>query len=197
VEYPKITVTGGEPGTADRVANTVNDRLNAMIDVFARGAIDVEGVPVEQLFDSIAGDSRTTSPTWGRYLSVVLDESTNLGGAHPNNRSIGLVFDTRTGDRVQPSDIFSDLDAASSVVRAALVRSRAGTPGPVTAQDVAAVSLRPGDDGTTTPLTWYPTDEGLGVVVDQDSVVAYVLGPIEATVPWAQFAGLLRPGVSP
>jgi hypothetical protein len=192
VEYPVVSASGGGPAAAKLVATSVEAQVNTMIAVFGTAAEYTETVPAERLFDTIGADSTS----WGRYVSVVLDESTSLGGAHPSNRSVGLVFDATTGDRVQPGDVFTDLERASVLVREALVASRAGTEGPVSTQDVASVSLRPGDDGTTAPLTWYPTDKGLEVVVDQGSVVAYALGPIEATVPWAQLRSLLAPGAT-
>lgn len=131
--------------------------------------------------------------TWRRYWSVRFDRSMALGGPHPMTESASATFDTVTGARVLTTDLFTDVVQVADVVRAALLASR--TDGSLTGYDLAAISLRPAEDGSTPLVNCYPTAAGLYCLVDQGNLTPYAAGRIEATVPWPRLAPLLRPGV--
>jgi len=105
-----------------------------------------------------------------------------------------LVFDTRTGERVLPTDLFTDVDKVTAVVRAALVATH---PDKVTADQLASLSLQPSEAGSTTPLSCDPTDDGLHCLVDDGALTPGYQGRLEATVPWNRLTGFLAPGVTP
>lgn len=177
-----VMVTGGRRGVASAIASAMGRHITGLRLAFvaqAAGEAQVGGVPGSSVFDAVTGSSARSV----HYLSIRLDESVNLGGAHPGNVTHAYVFDMASGREVIVATLFRSTAATNRAIRAALVASnrRVGlTPG-----EVAGLSIVPDRKGRTAPLSCYPTGPGLHCVVDQGAVLSYAAGGLEATVPWA------------
>ncbi len=100
----------------------------------------------------------------------------------------------RTGRTVRTADLFTDPKAVDRLVRATLLTT--GDPvGTLTEADVAPLSIVPGSDGSTSPLSCWPEKQGLTCTVDQGTVLPHAAGPLPAVVPWKDLGGVLRDGV--
>ncbi|HKT00574.1 MAG TPA: hypothetical protein VJT31_13650 [Rugosimonospora sp.] len=193
VVVPVPAVTAADPQAAPRVSGVIDASLADAVTAF-RNRSDA-GITFGS--SARAMSERITvadTATWHHYLSVRFDTSMEVGQEHPLNESFALTFDTATGARVLSTDLFTDISRTTAVVRGALLASR--TDGSLAGFDLATVSLRPSEAGTTTPLTCYPAPAGLRCLVDQGSLAPFAAGRIEATVPWDQLTSLLRPGTS-
>jgi hypothetical protein len=189
VTMPQPLVTADDPGVADRVTEVIERHVADAVDAFRNRTAEnlAQGGSAAHLSARITA---ADTVTWRRYLSVRLDSSAEVGDEHPVNESVALTFDTGTSDQVLPTDLFLDVDRAAAVVRDALRSSR------TVGYDLAAVSLRPSEAGTTTPLSCYPAPAGLHCLLDQNTLAPYAAGRLEATVPWDRLTPLLRPGVA-
>jgi hypothetical protein len=142
-----------------------------------------------------------TASSWRQFLTVRFDDteegwlSAADGSLQVVRQHAALVFDTTTGARVLPPDLFSDLDRAGAIVRAGLVASYRTHR--VTADQLATLSLKPSAAGLTTPLTCYPATAGLQCVVDDGSLTPDYAGPLETTIPWRALATVLQPPLQP
>lgn len=192
VAVPVAAVHAADPLAAQRVSTAIEQKLADAVSAFKNRAssnIDLGSDPRKMYARITVGDTTT----WHHYLSVRFDSWTGVGQEHPVNESFALTFDTATGARIVSTDLFTDITKAGALVRGALLASR--TDGSLAGYDLATLSLRPSEDGSTIPLTCYPTAAGLHCLVDQWSLTPYEVGRIEATVPWQRLAALLRPGV--
>jgi hypothetical protein len=180
-----VSVTGGRPGVARAVATAMARHVTALRTSFTTVAADedvVGGVPGTTVFDAVSGLSARSV----HYLSIRIDESVNLGGAHPANVSHAYVFDLATGREIRVAKLFVSPAATDRAVRAALVAANQRVV--LTRADVAELSIVPDRHGSTGPLSCYPTGPGLHCIVDQGGVLGYAAGPLEATVPWRSLA---------
>lgn len=192
VGVPVAEVHAVDPLAAKRVSDVIEEKLAYAVTVFENEAsenLDLGDDPRRMSQRITVGDT----VTWNHYLSVRFDSTNEVGLEHPTNESIVLTFDTATGARILSTDLFTDIDRASALVRSGLLASR--TDGSLDGFDLAAVSLQPSEEGSTTPLHCYPAPTGLHCLVDQWSLAPYEAGRIEATIPWQRLAPLLRPGV--
>jgi hypothetical protein len=191
VVVPVPEVHAANPRTAGRVSLVIEESLASIVSEFRNLASEsiTQGGSARHMSERITVADVTT---WHHYLSVRFDSSGDDGGQYPLNESTALTFDTRTGARILPTDMFTDIARATSVVRAGLLASR--TDGSLNGFDLSALSLQPSEAGTTTPLSCYPAPAGLHCLVDQGSLAPYAAGRIEAIIPWPRLASLLRPG---
>lgn len=194
VVTPVPHVRAVDPQVAERVAQAVEQQLADVRNSF-RSRITDPGVTASGLPGTPRQEIVATTVTWRQFLTVRLDDTetdtitADDGSPRALKEHTALIVDTTTGERVLPPDLFTDLDRASAVVRAALVADHADH---VTADDLAPLSLRPSEAGTTTPLTCYPTAEGLHCAVDEGSRTIYA-GPLESVIPWDALSPLLKP----
>jgi hypothetical protein len=63
----------------------------------------------------------------------------------------------------------------------------------VDAEAVTTLSMRPGTDGTTSPLTWYPAPDGLHWVVDRGAIAAEAADQPSTVLAWSKLSALLLP----
>jgi len=184
---PRVTVTGGRAGVGRAIAAAVQRHENALAATFAAEAVQAVadgGSPVQTVFDEVRG----TVARSAHYLTIRLDESVNLGGAHPSNSVHAYVFDAATGREVTARSLFGAPRRVDRLVRAALIaQTRQVT---LTAQDVAGLSIVPDAHGSTAPLSCYPIRAGLHCAVDQGGVLGYAAGAFEATVTWTALSSI-------
>lgn len=177
----KVTVTGGGRGVAAAISTAMARHLNVLGDTFAAEAADeavTGGVPGSSVFDAVQGASARSV----HYLSIRLDESVNLGGAHPASIAHAYTFDMATGREVTVATLFKSTAATNRAIRAALVAAnrRVG----LKPSQATGLSIVPDKNGSTAPLSCYPTNPGLHCVVDPGGVLGYAAGGLESTVPW-------------
>lgn len=191
VAVPVAEVHAADPHAARRVSSMLEETLGTIVSEFRNVASEniTLGSSPQHMSERITVADMTT---WHHYLSVRFDSYSQDGGQYPDNESIALTFDTRTGARILSTGMFTNVNRATSIVRAALLASR--TDGSLNGFDLSALSLQPSEAGTTTPLNCYPAPAGLHCLVDQNSLAPYAAGRIEAIIPWQHLAKLLRPG---
>ena len=189
--YPSVTVTGGSTVIRNSIEDAVATQVTAEVDAYRRQLLHL-GETTRPLTQSITVRSDTQ---WGHTVAIVLDVVNDFGGAVPSNSSTSVVIDRRTGDAITADDLFTDVGAADEAMRAAL--RKATEPAPATPEALASLTMIPGPDGLTTPLTWYPTEEGLTWVVDRGAIASDAQGEPTATVPWSGLGSDIEPDLTP
>jgi hypothetical protein len=182
LEAPWVTITGGRPGVARSIMGAVQRHEHALLVQFAGEAAGAGDVPVSTVGDVVQG----TVARSAHYLTIRLDESVSLGGAHPSNSVHAYVFDVATGREIAVRRLFSKPARADRLIRAAMIAQNPEVR--LTAQDVAGLSIVPDRAGRTAPLSCYPLRAGLHCAVDQGGVLGYAAGAFEATVSWTALA---------
>jgi hypothetical protein len=191
VSVPVAEVHATNPRASGRVSSVIRESLATIVSEFRNLASEgvASGGSARHMSERITVADVTT---WHHYLSIRFDASADDGGQNPLSESTALTFDTTTGARILPTDMFTDISRATAVVRAGLLASR--TDGSLNGFDLSTLSLQPSEAGTTTPLSCYPAPAGLHCLVDRGSLAPYAAGRIEAIIPWSRLASLLRPG---
>jgi len=126
-----------------------------------------------------------------RLVSVVFTISTFTGGAHPNNARIGLLFDLEHGRALRLSDVLAaPKSAVAEIAKAcrAQLEAQAKEEGweLFDNADVGAVV------GEVT--NWSANKDGLEILFDPYSVAAYVVGPRECRLAYAELEYWLKRG---
>lgn len=198
VTTPKLSFSSEDPRVADRVSLVVDEQLEVTVNAFRSRIQDAEPDWPEPLTLQVTPQLAT----WRQFVAVVLEATSEVGWDRseaapglPIVEYTALVFDTRTGDRVLPTDLFTDVDAAAAEVREALVAAHPD--GKVRLSELEALSLEPAEDGSTSPLSCYPTGDGLDCLVDDGARTPDFQGRLEAVVPWSELTGVLAPGLTP
>jgi hypothetical protein len=190
-----------DPQVAARVAQALQAQLSDILDAFRNRINDpgiASGRPATR---RLSQQVTATTSSWRQFLTVRFDDTeagwltVEDGSVRTVREHTALVFDTTTGARVLPPDLFTDLDRTSAIVRAALVADHRGHN--ITADQLASLSLKPSEAGSTTPLTCYPTTGGLRCAVDDGSLTPDYAGPLETTVPWPALALVMQPRLHP
>jgi len=134
------------------------------------------------VFDDLFGSVDRSA----HYLTVVLDESVMLGGAHPANSVHAYTFDVTTGRELAVRRLFTNPRHADQLIRAAIIAQNKHAQ--LTAKDVAGLSILADRAGSTAPLSCWPIRSGLRCAVDQGGVSAYALGEFDAVISWQTLA---------
>jgi hypothetical protein len=184
--YPVATASGGAPKVAPRAATELDNRVNDLIQSF-RTRVGQQDQAAQHLALLITPE---TSGIWRHFLSIRLDVLEDFGGAHPSNSSAAVVIDIRSGAAIGAEQVFTDVEGADQLMRASIRRAAGPS---VDAEAVATLSMRPGTDGTTSPLTWYSAPDGLHWVVDRGAIAAEAAGQPSTVLPWNQLSALLQP----
>lgn len=195
VVTPVPHVRAADPRVARNVSGVIDQALSDARSAF-RNRISEPGTASGRSSVPLSQEIKATTAIWRQFLTVRLDDTetgwltVQDGSGRTFKGHAALVFDTATGARVLPPDLFTDLDQAAASVRDALIADH--RPG-VTADQLATLSLEPSQAGTTTPLTCYPTDDGLRCAVDDGSLTPDYTGPLETVVPWDTLAPVMQP----
>jgi hypothetical protein len=193
---PVPTVQAEDPRVAERISQAIAQEVTEATNSFGNRIDEAEPDWPEPL--ALRVSASTT--TWNHFLTVRLDETSQVGWDRsestpglPIVEYSTLVFDNRTGKRVLAPDLFTNLNQAAAVIRVFLVASHPD--GTVRANELEALSLKPSEAGTTTPLSCYPIAEGLHCLVDDGARTPDYQGRLETTVPWDDLADIVRPGL--
>ena len=184
--YPLINVTGGTAKLEKQVMDAANAKIVAEVDGYRRQLRNL-GLTSQPLTQTITVRS---DAQWEHSVSIVFDVVNDFGGAVPTNTSTAAVIDKRTGHAVSATDLFTDVPAVDRIMRRAI--QRATEPAPATSEAVASLSMDDTATGLTSPLTWYPTKDGLHWVVDRGAVASDAQGEPAATVSWTRLAGEIK-----
>jgi hypothetical protein len=195
---PVASVHAADPAVAQRVSQAIQAEVASQISDYQNMIQQARpGWP-----QPLSLHVTASTATWKDYLTVRFDMVAVIGQDRsesapglPTAGYSALVFDTRTGARVLPPQLFRDLGQTAAIVRAALLAAHPG--GRVTAEQLQFLSLQPSGAGTTTPLTCYPTEPGLHCLVDDGARTPDFQGRLEATVPWSDLAGEIQPARRP
>lgn len=140
--------------------------------------------------------SRTTAVARsdGAVLSLVYDDYSFTGGAHPNSGQRGYVFDTQTGARLSLEDLSGDYGALSEALTAAMVK-RAEEDTALAAQLDASITEGKSYEELFSPLlrdgSWYLSEEGIVIFSDQEELSSYAAGPVRFEIPYGELEGVL------
>ena len=180
--YPLVVVTGGTPKLEKQVMDAANAKIVAEVNGYRR-QLRALGLTSRKLTQTITVRSDAQA---GHAVSIVFDVVNDFGGAVPTNTSTAAVIDKRTGHAVRAADLFDDVPAVNRIMRRAI--QRATEPAPASSEDLTSLSMDDTATGLTSPLTWYPTKDGLRWVVDRGAVASDAQGEPAATVSWTQLA---------
>lgn len=151
-------------------------------------------------YDSVAGGMGNFNACWQletkadtvfaspKVLSVRFETYAYTGGAHPNTNTAFYTFDRQTGHGLTLRDVVADTTALKTVVERAFRHK----------QDVSArVSLEDHgyflrDGQFFLPANWALGRNGMLFYYNPYEIAAYVVGPIEVIIPYAQLNGILR-----
>ena len=126
-----------------------------------------------------------------RLASVVFTMATFTGGAHPNSARIALLFDLSGGRALRLADVLADPKQAaaeiSAVCKAQLeAQAKKDDWELFDNADVAAV--------VGEAANWSADKDGVDILFDPYSVAAYVYGPRECRLSYADLKRWLKPG---
>jgi len=175
--YPVASVSGGAPGVDARIGTVLNGRVEDLVQSF-RTRIDQQDPAAQPLMLQITPEN---PGVWRQFLSVRLDVLEDFGGAHPSNSAAAVVIDSRSGAAVGAEQVVPDVESVDRLMQASIQRAAGPT---VDAAAVATLSMRPGQDGTTAPLAWYPAPDGLHWVVDRGAIAAEAAGTPSTVLAW-------------
>jgi hypothetical protein len=193
VTVPQPDVYAADEAAAGRVSGVLDAMITEQVAVFRNRAsedIGLGGKARDMSAQFVVGDT----VTWRHYLTIRFDSSVLTDGSHPVEEADAATFDTRTGTRVRSTDLFTDVDRATTLVREAFLASR--TDGSLDGYSLTGFSLRPAEDGSTPTVNCYPTAAGLYCMLDRGNLTPWAAGRVETTIPWDHLAPVLRPGVA-
>lgn len=170
-----------EPGDSHA---TPRDWIGAFLDAHARFRADFPGGWggwfIERDIRVVRND--------GDVVALVLEESSYLGGAHPNRVVVFHNVDARSGQVIRLADLVrpETLDGLATVVTSA-VRDRLGV-----ASGGSLVEAGLMDEVLPLPASALLTREGVLLEYNPYEIAPYAMGAIRARVPWGDLAALLR-----
>jgi uncharacterized protein YecT (DUF1311 family) len=186
IEYPQMLTPQGSSATAfNRAAHAIAFGKDAVKEYRAMERPMAKGA--ENYYE--AGYEVTYLDP--RLASVVFTIGTFNGGAHPNSARVTLMFDLTNGRALKFADVLADPKPAVAEIGAACKAQLAAL---ATKEDwelfdnadVAAVV------GEAT--NWAVDKDGVEILFDPYSVAAYVYGPHECRLTYAELAHWLKPG---
>lgn len=123
----------------------------------------------------------------GRYFSLSMSNFVFTGGAHPNHYTQLGTYDLNTGRLVALGDIISDTLALRPMLGKAFVEEKSETGEPVPAlSDIVFEEFK----HLPMPLNYAVLPDGVCFYYNTYEVAAYVFGPTDITLTWAQLGAL-------
>jgi hypothetical protein len=188
-EYAYPAAVGAIPALKTMLDADLDKQKAALI----ASAREQQAVSKKQGFDYIAVGNWTEwkvvtdLPTW---LSLSADISSFEGGAHPNHGFDALLWDKRTNQRRDPTDLFTARAALSRVIGkdfcAALDKQRAekrGAPIDPKSQDEFDQCIDPVANTVILGSSNHQTFDRIGILVAPYEAGPYVEGDYEVTLP--------------
>ena len=128
----------------------------------------------------------------GRVLSLLVSDSSSLGGPHPAGSGFGLSCDFASGELLSAEDIASDPAALAEKVERYVLDSAAENPNASAFYDLAAFAESALGEGR-----WYFADDGLAVFAAPEEIAPYAVGSVVFVLPYSELDGLLKPEYLP
>jgi uncharacterized protein len=186
IEYPRVLTPRGPAATAfERAAHAIAFGKDAVAEYRAMEPPHATGA--ENFYDV----DYAVSYLDARLASLVFTISTFTGGAHPNMARVALVFDLMEGRPLRLADLLADPKPAVAEI-AAQCKTQLAAEGAKDGwelfdnADVAAVV---GEIDN-----WSVAKDGIEILFDPYAVAAYVAGPHECRLPYADLKSWLKPG---
>jgi uncharacterized protein YecT (DUF1311 family) len=186
IEYPKVLTPHGPAATAfERAAHAIAFGKDAVAEYRAMEPPHAAGA--ENFYDV----DYTVSYLDSRLAALVFTISTFTGGAHPNMARVALVFDLTAGRPLRLTDFLADPKPAVVEI-AAQCKAQFAAEGAKDGwelfdnADVAAVV---GEIDN-----WSVIKDGVEILFDPYAVAAYVAGPHECRLSYADLKPWLKPG---
>ena len=128
-----------------------------------------------------------------RLASIVFGNSSYGGGAHPNTATIDVLFDLEKGRPVELADILAD---PKSAVPAIAGECKARLAAEAKSEDWEFFDDADKNFASVVGNTksWSADKDGVTVQFDPYSVAAYVVGPRECRLSYAELGQWLKPG---
>jgi hypothetical protein len=186
IEYPQVLTPHGPTATAfERAARAIAFGKNAVAEY--REMEPPHATGAENFYDV----DYTVSYLDSRLAALVFTISTFTGGAHPNMARVALVFDLTAGRPLRLADLLADPKPAVAEI-AAQCKTQLAAQGAKDGwelfdnADVAAVV---GEIDN-----WSVAKDGVEILFDPYVVAAYVAGPHECRLSYADLKPWLKPG---
>lgn len=128
-----------------------------------------------------------------RLASVLFQIGEYSGGAHPNGARTALLFDLEHGRALTLDDILAEPKAAIPAI-AAECKARLGAEAEKEGWDFFDDADRNFAAVVGEVKSWSADKDGVDIAFDPYSVAAYVVGPRECRLSYAELAQWLKPG---
>lgn len=181
-EYPQIS--GVE--AADDFNRTVETEVKKRINRFKNELED----PLPEEMDRGIDIRFETSLVDSEIVSIILWDSENAGGAHPNTTSFVINYDLKAMREISLSEVFK---AGSPFLKKIASYCKADLKKQLEKLDAGTDFLNDGTAPVKENYTsWVITEKGIKFTFDAYQVAAYVFGPQEVVVPYAELSDLLE-----
>ena len=186
IEYPKVLTPHGPAATAfERAAHAIAFGKDAVAEYRAMEPPHAAGA--ENFYDV----DYTVSYLDSRLAALVFTISTFTGGAHPNMARVALVFDLTAGRPLRLTDFLADPKPAVVEI-AAQCKAQFAAEGAKDGWELfdnADVGAVVGEIDN-----WSANKDGVEILFDPYAVAAYVAGPHECRLSYADLKPWLKPG---
>jgi Protein of unknown function (DUF3298)/Deacetylase PdaC len=189
-EYPEIV--GLDSAAAQKFNSAAKSK--AMTEIFEfRNSLE----ELEKMQEQLAEERRTGNYFEFGYsvafantdfISVSFGSSRYSGGAHPNSSSLSLNFDLNNGRELSISDLFLE---NSNYLRVISDFAITDLEKQLESPDDEWIRRGAGPD-LENFKSWTLSKDGLNLTFDQYQVAAYVYGPQEVLIPFANLRNVLR-----
>lgn len=181
-EYPQIS--GVE--AAEDFNRTIEAEVKKRIDRFKNELED----PLPEEMDRGIDIRFETSLVDSDIVSILLWDSENTGGAHPNTTSFVINYDLKGMREIPLNELFK---AGSPFLKKIASYCRADLKKQLEKLDAGTDFLNDGTAPVKENYTsWVITEKGIKFTFDAYQVAAYVFGPQEVVVPYAELSDLLE-----
>lgn len=142
--------------------------------------------PEEFLFYSLKHEAKVLRAD-SKVFSFRMINSSYTGGAHGNSVVTGEAFDSQTGQRLELSDVVTDLEGFYSVLIQAL-KNREDADGYVPGWEETVRSRVYGEtiNGITCELQWALGPDGMEVYFSPYDIGPYAMGTVTAVIPYEE-----------
>ena len=126
-----------------------------------------------------------------RLASVLFQIAEYSGGAHPNSARTGLLFDIEDGRALALSDVLADPQAAIPAIAA---ECKAQIEAEAKKEDWELFDNADFGAVVGDVAAWSAEKDGVDILYNPYSVAAYVVGPRDCRLSYAELARWLKPG---
>lgn len=126
------------------------------------------------------------------YFGMLVTTVSFIGGAHGYTMHAGYNFDTKTGEKIEISDVLNDPDAFPQQLADAFGQNYPDAQQGVIVDDVVATFKQEMAAGSDYPLQWSFTDSGIRVYINAYDITAYAAGSFTLDFDNNSYPGLIK-----